>query len=307
MDMNSAIKENISFDVIAPNYDKTRHRDEAITKKMAHQALASLNITNPEDICCLEGGVGSGTILLPFIEAGVNATGVDISKEMLREFEIKLKKRGIPYRYHSTLTAHKGLSESIKVQLIHGSILDMQLEEKAFDLIISALIFHLIKDWKRLIEIYSHLLKQDGFLLIIDEESDFLNIQSGVECKNIRRDSDLRRFMEIYDNIRIDHGFPAIKESIPGTFSKKALRNEIARHGLKQVRQLDNLSWHYNVNCKDIIYNLKKRATSALQVIPQNTQMRLVEITLEEALQKGIDIDKQYQITHSFRVSVISL
>lgn len=305
--MENYIKESISFDVIAPNYDKTRHRDETITKKMANQILASLNITNPEDICCLEGGVGSGTILLPFIEAGVNATGVDISKEMLREFEIKLKKKGISYRYYSTPTAHKGLSESIKVQLIHGNILDMQLEEeKVYDLIISALIFHLIKDWKRLIEIYSYLLKQNGFLLIIDEESDFLNIQSGVECKNIRRDSDLWRFMEIYDNIRKDHGFPAIKESIPGTFSKKALRDEIARHGMKQVRQIDNLSWDYNVNCKDIIFNLKNMATSAVQIIPKNTQMRLLEITLKDALQKGIDIDRQYQITHSFHVSVFA-
>jgi len=107
------------FDYIAENYDKTRGNLDEMELKVLLNALK-----NCQNI--LEIGAGTGRIMKPLQDHGLDITGVDISKKMLQK------------------ASEKGLNH-----LVVGNATSLPFLDKSFDAVITVHVFHLINDLDR--------------------------------------------------------------------------------------------------------------------------------------------------------------
>jgi ubiquinone/menaquinone biosynthesis C-methylase UbiE len=107
------------FDYIAENYDKTRGNLDEMELKVLLNALK-----NCQNI--LEIGAGTGRIMKPLQDHGLDITGVDISKKMLQK------------------ASEKGLNH-----LVIGNATNLPFLDKSFDAVITVHVFHLVNDLDR--------------------------------------------------------------------------------------------------------------------------------------------------------------
>lgn len=75
-----------NFDRVSNQYDESRGLPTGVPERIAQWVLSRL----PTDPAITELGVGTGRIGLPFIQAGVRYTGLDISAEMMAKLMAKL-------------------------------------------------------------------------------------------------------------------------------------------------------------------------------------------------------------------------
>ena len=107
------------FDYIAENYDNTRGKlDDMELNVLLHAMRDCRNI--------LEIGAGTGRIMKPLQDHGIDITGVDISRKMLQK------------------ASEKGLNH-----LVIGDATNLPFLDKSFDAVITVHVFHLIKDIDR--------------------------------------------------------------------------------------------------------------------------------------------------------------
>ncbi len=101
----------------------------------------------------LELGVGTGRIALPFIRAGYDYTGVDLSQPMMDQLMRKLD--GAPdagrFRY----------------QLLRADITALPFADQSFDIALAAHVLHLVDGWQRALEEARRVLRQPGGQLLI--------------------------------------------------------------------------------------------------------------------------------------------
>jgi len=78
--------DSFNFDRVSDKYDETRGLPPGVPERVARWVLSRL----PNDPAITEVGVGTGRIALPFIQAGVRFTGIDISEKMTIQLREKL-------------------------------------------------------------------------------------------------------------------------------------------------------------------------------------------------------------------------
>ncbi|WP_160646647.1 class I SAM-dependent methyltransferase [Chengkuizengella marina] len=139
------------FDHVANKYDETRHIPERSFQKIIDFIIdiTALDIHHSK---ILDIGVGTGRTALPLVEMGYEYTGVDISKNMLSQFLIKLGGH-IP----------KNLT------LLHQDLLDIHFLDKSFSHIFSYHVLYFIEEKSLLIEKIKRLLKDGGTYIHCDE------------------------------------------------------------------------------------------------------------------------------------------
>ena len=123
-----------SFDRVSDVYDETRGYppgvDEAIRRWI--ESRAGLR---PDHSRLLELGVGSGRIALPFIRAGYDYTGVDISPKMLGLLRQKLG------------------SDPHRATLLEADVSALPLPDRSVDAVIAVHILHLVETVRALAEV----------------------------------------------------------------------------------------------------------------------------------------------------------
>jgi len=145
----------VSFDRAAEFYDTTRGYAAGSAERIRDAIVAYTGAGR--DARFLELGVGTGRIALPFIHAGYDYTGVDISPAMMARLAGKLA--GDPgvaaYRY----------------QLREADITALPFEAARFDGIIAVHVLHLVHDWQRAVQEARRVLRPGGWLLCGSDET----------------------------------------------------------------------------------------------------------------------------------------
>jgi SAM-dependent methyltransferase len=145
----------VSFDRAAEYYDTTRGYADGSAERIRDAIVAYTGAGR--DTRFLELGVGTGRIALPFIRAGYDYTGVDISPAMMNRLAGKLA--GDPG------------TAAYRFQLREADITALPFEAARFDVIIAVHVLHLVADWQRAIQEARRVLRSSGWLLCGSDET----------------------------------------------------------------------------------------------------------------------------------------
>jgi SAM-dependent methyltransferase len=141
---------SIPFDRAAGYYDATRGYGEGAAERIRDAIVRYTGATASTRF--LELGVGTGRIALPFIRAGYDYTGVDISQPMMDQLAAKLA--GDPgaagYRY----------------ELRRASVTALPFADDSFDVAIAVHVLHLVEDWQAAVREARRVLRRGSWLLV---------------------------------------------------------------------------------------------------------------------------------------------
>ena len=139
----------ISFDRAVEYYDETRGYNAGSGERVRDAIVALAGAGTATHF--LELGVGTGRIALPFIRAGYNYTGVDISRQMMDRLEAKIAADAqAGYRY----------------ELREADITAMPFADATFDVAIGVHVLHLVSDWQATVREARRVLRPNGVLVI---------------------------------------------------------------------------------------------------------------------------------------------
>jgi len=135
------------FDNLAKEWDLNPRRVKS-AKATTNKLKSLINIKN-FDIC--DFGAGTGLVTFNLFEDAKTITAIDNSKGMLDELNKKINKANIK-----------------NINTLNLDIEKEDLPKNSYDLIVSAMTMHHIKDTKKFINSLKHSLKKGGYLAISD-------------------------------------------------------------------------------------------------------------------------------------------
>ncbi len=181
------------FDKLAQEWDLNPRRVESA--KNTTSKIKELIDIRDKDI--IDYGSGSGLVAFDLFEEARSVVAMDNSTGMLQEIENKIQKSDI-----------KNITT-----LLHD-IDHEELEEGKFDIFVSAMTMHHIKDTKAFLQKAKNSLKKGGYIAISDLESEDGSFHSrgndGVEHFGF----DLENIREIFESIGMEIVFLEIIETI---------------------------------------------------------------------------------------------
>jgi demethylmenaquinone methyltransferase/2-methoxy-6-polyprenyl-1,4-benzoquinol methylase len=136
-----------AYDAAAPSFDHYRALPDGVPNAIHSAILATITATSPPRL--LDLGAGTGRIGWPFVAAGDDYVGVDLSLGMLREFARRVDRDN---RYATRLVQADG------ERLPFGDAM--------FDAVILIQITGAARDWRRLIGESRRVLRSPGALVI---------------------------------------------------------------------------------------------------------------------------------------------
>jgi len=145
----------VSFDRAAEYYDTTRGYADGSAERIRDAIVAYTGAGR--DTRFLELGIGTGRIALPFIRAGYDYTGVDISPAMMACMSGKL--------------ASDPGAAAYRFKLHEADITALPFETAHFDVIIAVHVLHLVEEWQRAIQEARRVLRPGGWLLCGSDET----------------------------------------------------------------------------------------------------------------------------------------
>lgn len=151
-DNNPVNREPNIFDNRAAAWDDKPRRAK-LAADVARVICDTVKITPGMDI--LDFGCGTGLLTLQFPPLARSVTGIDSSKGMLAVLEEKIREQGLKNVTARCIDVEKG-----------------ELPDGTYDLIVSSMTFHHIRDVQPVLAILSSLLKPAGTLAIADLDSD---------------------------------------------------------------------------------------------------------------------------------------
>lgn len=199
-DNNPVNREPNIFDNRAAAWDDKPRRAK-LAADVARAICDTVKITPGMDI--LDFGCGTGLLTLQFPPLARSVTGIDSSKGMLAVLEEKIREQGLKNVTARCIDVEKG-----------------ELPDGTYDLIVSSMTFHHIRDVQPVLAILSSLLKPAGTLAIADLDSDngkFHDTPEGVSHNGFDR-CIMKKHFERAGFVRIRNRTAAIvqKESASG-------------------------------------------------------------------------------------------
>lgn len=140
----------VSFDRAAEYYDATRGYAPGSAEGIRDAIVAYTGLGN--DARMLELGVGTGRIALPFIRAGYDFTGIDLSQAMMDRLLAQLAPDPARARY--------------RFELRQGDVSALPFADAAFDLVLSVHVVHLVDDWQAMLREAHRVLRPGGALVL---------------------------------------------------------------------------------------------------------------------------------------------
>lgn len=149
----------VSFDRAAEYYDETRGYNAGSGERVRDAIVALAGAGAGTRF--LELGVGTGRIALPFIRAGYDYTGVDISQAMMDRLVDKLAAEASPQR---------------RYDLRQADITALPFADASFDVVIVVHVLHLVSDWRAAVREARRVLRPGGCLVIGYDQWQDMNI-----------------------------------------------------------------------------------------------------------------------------------
>ncbi len=146
---------SIAFDRAAEYYDSTRGFGPGVAERIRDAIVAYTGADMQTRF--LELGVGTGRIALPFIRAGYDYTGVDLSQPMMDQLTAKLADdpNAQDYHYH----------------VLRADITDLPFADASFDVVIAVHVLHLVDGWQRALQEARRVLRTPGGWLLIARDA----------------------------------------------------------------------------------------------------------------------------------------
>jgi ubiquinone/menaquinone biosynthesis C-methylase UbiE len=142
---------SIPFDRAAEYYDSTRGYAPGVAERIRDAVVAYTGATAQTRF--LELGVGTGRIALPFIRAGYDYTGVDLSQPMMDQLTRKLAADPDAGRY--------------RYRLLRADVTAVPFADDSFDVALAVHVLHLVDGWHRALEEAHRALRKPGGQLMI--------------------------------------------------------------------------------------------------------------------------------------------
>jgi ubiquinone/menaquinone biosynthesis C-methylase UbiE len=142
----------VSFDRAADYYDATRGYPPGVDNQVRDGIVRQAGLAPSARL--LELGVGTGRIALPFIRAGYEYTGVDISREMMTRLRTKLA------------ASHDA---GMRYRLVGGDVMRVPLASATFDAVVMVHVLHLVDDWRAVLDEARRLLRPGAPLVLADD------------------------------------------------------------------------------------------------------------------------------------------
>jgi ubiquinone/menaquinone biosynthesis C-methylase UbiE len=146
---------SIAFDRAAEYYDSTRGFGPGVAECIRDAIVAYTGAGTQTRF--LELGVGTGRIALPFIRAGYDYTGVDLSQPMMDQLALKLADDPHAQAYH--------------YRLLRADITDLPFADASFDVAITVHVLHLVDGWQRALQEARRVLRTPGGWLLIARDA----------------------------------------------------------------------------------------------------------------------------------------
>jgi SAM-dependent methyltransferase len=184
----------LSFDRAADYYDQTRGYTPGAADSIRDAIVAYTGAGMGTRF--LELGIGTGRIALPFIRAGHDYTGVDLSRPMMERLTAKL-------------AADEGAA-NYRYDLREADVAALPFADASFDVIITVHVLHLVADWQTTLHEARRVLAPGGWIII--------GYDSDTDRQPQANPSDPARVRERWMEIRRDLGFdkPAGRSNIWG-------------------------------------------------------------------------------------------
>jgi ubiquinone/menaquinone biosynthesis C-methylase UbiE len=134
------------YDLVAPSFDRHRALPDGVPEAIRAAILASIEAPSR---LLLDLGAGTGRIGLPFVAAGDDYVGVDLSLGMLREFA----RRG-------------GAHNSCTPRLVQADGQRLPFRDATFDAVLLIQVFGADQSWRQLATEARRILRSPGVLVI---------------------------------------------------------------------------------------------------------------------------------------------
>ncbi len=259
-----------TYDNIADFYDDTRSKlPDSIFSILWEKGIVK------EDNVILDLGCGTGRSSLKLIKSfPINVIGIDISFSMLRKFIFKLT------------------NNSEKVLLIQGDAAALPFKDNSIDICIEMALFHLLENYKTVIEEVKRVLKADGKLIIprlslISTSNDFLD-----------------KAWEIYYSLLEDEGVDDLSNAGP---SRKKLFEYLEQSFEVEQIRVESLISEETYSMKKMFFEIENQSDSNTVRIDKEINKRAVA-RLRERLKEefGEDYMELSQIYKSERIIMVS-
>jgi len=138
-----------AYDAAAPSFDRQRALPDGVAESIRAAALAIAIVPRPR---LLDIGAGTGRIGWPFVAAGDDYVGVDLSSGMLRGFLQR--------------SAGGGTSQGQAPRLVRADARRLPFPDAAFDAVMMVQVFGGMHDWRDLVTEARRVLRPSGALVL---------------------------------------------------------------------------------------------------------------------------------------------
>lgn len=174
----------VSFDRAARFYDATRGYAPGSAEQIRDGIVRYTGATT--DTHFLELGVGTGRIALPFIQAGYNYTGVDLSEAMMDELRAKLAADPHAATYRATLQ--------------RADVTALPFADASFDVVLAVHVLHLVSDRMQTIREARRVLKPGGVFLAAYDGPDADEHGQAIPARQVRN-----RWLDILHEMHVNY------------------------------------------------------------------------------------------------------
>ncbi|MFX0125137.1 MAG: class I SAM-dependent methyltransferase [Candidatus Hodarchaeota archaeon] len=248
-----------SFDSIADIYDESRTIPDLVIQKALSFVHSKINLRENQVI--LDAGIGTGKICNPLSKYNVELIGIDISSNMLRKCQKKIK--GIFDR---------------KSGLIQGDIMSLPFKGSSFDIVILMHVFFFLKRWEEGIKEIKRILKPGGFLINMDYSTPPRESRIGKKYAELHgKNRSINNFISVSNRLMIDPIFPKIAKLIYRTRFNSIKKSAVSNNEFL-------IKWTQRLQASQILGVFEKRPYVEYSDTPEKTQRKIMK-----ELKKWID------------------
>lgn len=142
------VKQYLSFDRVAQDYDATRFLPESVREAVVEQMVAIGGLTPGDWV--VDAGTGTGRFALPIARRGVRVLGIDVSRRMMGQL---LHKR-----------------PPANLALMQADLRQLPVRSRCAKAVLVAHVLHLIADWRTVLQECRRVLGTRGVLFLLYEE-----------------------------------------------------------------------------------------------------------------------------------------
>lgn len=249
--------ESLSFDRAAGFYDQTRGFPPGMPEQVAAVAIDLLGA----HARVLEIGVGTGRIAKPLLSAGVQITGIDLSRNMMNRLRETLGDLHAP-------------------ALLQGDITRLPFANDMFDAVIGVHILHLVGGWQQAIDEALRVMKPGGSLLL---------------GRNSYRPNDAQAIRAQLGDLMEKHG---VKRSSIGV-REDDVESELLRRGASvETRETPAIITQGSV--AEEIDAIAHRVWSSTWAIPDDVMPEIIAQLKANALREYGTLQHPFDVPHTF-------